>query len=436
MDRDADLSVPRMATYFACYPDPIGLPSTGAHLILFDGSLSGYEDLQRVALHYEADEPLIEFAPSAMPNVPFVSVRFHRGERNFSPIVENIHELLDVVGRLAPALDTRDSGRSSARAGGDATAYTVVEMVTPLIVPSGSEFQPATLADQVMGPNLTRCIAGFRRVVTAYRLSQGAPIAVPARERLGPNILGSTRPADPSHGGWDDQGSMVVNSYATYRPVAMPLLEPSQFVQQMESITVQLSVGHPGVAVVELKADAKVALHQAGDFRSAVMLLHTASEVMLDAVLMTLCWEEGMSPEVAALEFTAPLMSRVRMKYHDRLGGDWTTKSNSTVQQWRTRLVLLRHAVAHRGLVPERDQAEMALAAFEAMQTHVLNRLVARVGKYPVTVGLMVGEAELKRRGGPTRKAAAALQQVSMDTVFKFAAWRDLLLKASTRAEE
>ena len=69
---------------------------------------------------------------------------------------------------------------------------------------------------------------------------------------------------------------------------------------------------HPLVAVAELQADARAALEQDGDTRAAVLLFHSASEVLLDQALMLMQWEDGLTPERAATVFERSLSDRIR----------------------------------------------------------------------------------------------------------------------------
>jgi len=419
---------PRLATFFACYPDPLALASDGAHVVHFGGELLGYSQLDEIVLHYDEDDRSVRLHPALAFDL-FASIRFHRGQRQHSLITQNVQDLLHVVRRFAPQLGHPDFTREEAAPDEPFAAYTVVEMVTPLVVPHGDAWVPAP-PGEVMGPNLTRCIDGLRQIVTAYRLTEHLPLPTPARERLGPMIVGATRPADPARGGWDSEGSLVINAYAVAGQRGMPPPASPTSKAKIANFLRQRSMDYPSTAIIELQADADTALNQAGDFRSAVMLLYTASEVMLDAVLMALCWEEGMTPAEAAAEFTAPLLTRVRTKYHDRIRGNWTTNANSPVERWRTRLVLLRHRVAHAGISLDRDQAEEALAAHREFREHLLNRLTASIGRYPRAAALLVTENGLRRRGAWTRKAREAVEALDFDTIQAFTAWRDSVLAA------
>jgi len=187
---------------------------------------------------------------------------------------------------------------------------------------------------------------------------------------------------------------------------------------------------HPTTALLELNADAQTALHQYGDFRSAVMLAFTVSEVLLDATLMAMAWEDGIPPEQAARLFSNQLMTRVRTLYHVRLGGNWDTRSGgSPVGRWHTACVLLRHRVAHAGFEPDRELAEEALNAYTGLQKHVFDRFTASIPKYPVSTCLLVGEPALRRRGAWSRRVKEIAETVTFATMANFSQYRDSVLR-------
>lgn len=418
---------PRLATYFACYPDSLALPSEGAAMVGWEEGMLGYTELGEIVLHYEDNDPVIGLPP-ALATELFVSIRFHRGHRQYSTITESLRDLLTVVHGVAPQLTEDAFSPDEAESGDPYAAYTVVEMVTPLVALRGGAWTSMGPSNEVMADSLTRCIDALRQIVNAYRLLENLPLSIPARERLGPMIMSATRPADPAQGGWDDAGSLVVNGFATAgRPVAAPARPNIQ--DDIGRFLYQHALGEPKLAAIELEADANAALNQ-GDFRSAVMLTHSASEVGLDGVLMALCWEEGMNAADTAAEFFPPLLTRVRTRYHNRIGGNWATNRNPTLGRWHSQLVLLRHSVAHTGLLPERHQVDQALEAHRALRTFLLDRVTASMHRYPKTVALFVTEAGLRRRNAWTRRAREAVEAADMDTLHDFTAWRDLVLAA------
>lgn len=428
-------SAPRLAYYFACYPEPLALPGEGAHIVFLPEELIGYTTLDRLVLHRNDDEDgALELDPSLAGGL-FVSLRFHRGVRPKSRILEAEEDLLRVIQQVAPALAPAEEADPDPDHEDPWSIYTVVEMATPLVVPDGDRWVPAAPSDAVMGPNLTRCIEALIKTVSAYRLSENLSIPPPARERLGPWILGATRSADPAIGAWDDSGRMVINAFATPGQHGLPPEPPADIADRISRFLWSQGLDHPMTAVQELQADARTNLEQWGDFRSAILLLHTASEVLLDTFLMSMLWEEGVQALDAARVFAASLVTRVRNQYHTRVGGNWALAGNQTVATWRDDLVLVRHQVAHGGFAPDRDVTEAAFAAHRNLRTHLLNRLVASLRQYPMTVGLLVGEPGLLRRGAITRRGRGALELATAERMYELISYRNAIIAARGNLE-
>ena len=217
--RDA---APRIATFFTAYPEPLGLPAGEPFIVTFGGVVHGYADLENIVLHYDGDSATVSIGSDVASTV-FVSVRFHNSQRAESSITANFTETLAVVQKVAPYLD---KGRAESQDTADErfSTYTVVELVTPVIVPEGDVWVPADPDSDVMGPTLTRCFDALRMLVDAYRLVENIPMPLPARERLGPLVIAGTRPADPAAGPWDTDVHGVINGYALVGMRARPAL--------------------------------------------------------------------------------------------------------------------------------------------------------------------------------------------------------------------
>jgi hypothetical protein len=163
-----------------------------------------------------------------------------------------------------------------------------------------------------------------------------------------------------------------------------------------------------------------------------VILSHGASEVMLDQALMLMLWEEGESVESAAQAFNGPLLARVRSQYQKRLGGQWATEKVGIVGSWREDLVLLRHMVAHAGYRPNQEQAWRAFSAHEELRKYLLDRLAEKRNKYPLTAGILISEAGLRRRDAWTNKIRKIWAETDAERVIEFAVWRSDLLRRRT----
>lgn len=428
---------PRVATFFALYPDPLGLADGTYFCPAEESPVRGFPS--KVILHLKEGESPVYLDPR-LHEYLFVSVRFHRGTRqNF--ITEHVSQLSQVVERVGgihfrqpaaespPAYATGREGSESENAG---SVYTVVEMTTPIVCPRGSYWEPCPPTDDVMGPTLTRCLETLVRVITAYRAAENILIPSPARERVGPMIISATRPANPGEGDWDPEVRNVINFFATHR---QPLLQGDHkptTMTAMAEYTFYESIGHPSLALGSLQNEMDVALYHDGNFRSAVMLAHSASEVLLDVTLMGMLFEEGIDLKTTAHVFDRPLKSRLLIEYCDRLGGAWNSKGSNAVAAWIQNLLTLRHRVAHTGYMPSSEEATAAREAYYGLGRHLRDRLTARVKKYPFTAGLLVTRAGFDRRNVQTKATAEAEQAVSAEALIAFAAWRADVMRLRT----
>lgn len=432
--------VPRVATFFALYPDPLGLADGTYYCVTKRSPVRGFPS--KIILHVKEGEPPVYLDPR-MHEWLFVSVRFHRGTREQDFFAEHMSQLLRVVERVggshfrapapeAPSADV-DGEESSALADAE-SVYTVVEMTTPIVQAQGSHWEPCMPTDDVMGPTLTRCLMELMRVISAYRSAEKILIPSPARERVGPVIISATRPANPDEGGWDPEIHNVINFFATYRqPVLRGDHKPTTMTAMAEYVFYE-SIGHPSLALGSVQNEMDVALYHDGNFRSAVMSAHSASEVLLDAALMGMLFEESRDPETAVSAFDKPLKSRLLIEFPERLGGAWSPQGSNTVAVWIRDLLTLRHRVAHAGYMPSSEEATAAREAYYALGRHLRDRLTVRVKKYPFTAGLLVTRAGFERRNVQTKATAEAVKSVSVEALTAFASWRADLIRLRTGA--
>jgi hypothetical protein len=424
----ANDGVPRLATYFTVYPDPIALTPANPVLLPFSGVLEGFDSVA-TPLHYLNATP-VTYLDDRFARSPFVSVRFHRGLRRYSASGDALSHLTQVIPRVEPYLGIDPTDIPEAVEGDPYAAYTVAELVSPLTEVRDGKWVPADIP-ALSKNTLSRSLHALMKVVSAYRLVERDTVSIPAPsiERIGPLIFCATRPADPAFGGWDSKGGLVVNPAAIPgQPVSPPDARPDA-VDQMLHALAEDEVDGSLNALFEIQADADIALFQRGDFRSAAMLLHTASEVALDLVLAALCWEEGMRPSEAAALFARPLVDRVRGQYHDRLGGGWWTEDQgSPVRKWHRDCVLLRHRVAHTGVRPSRSQIEASKSALAGLSRHLGVRLAESVGRYPRAFSLLVNARWLADQQLGTRRRETALAMADVAVTREFAVWRDALL--------
>jgi hypothetical protein len=421
-------AVPRVATFFALYADPIGLVDGSYYALVLGQSTRGFPS--EIALHLKDGEPAIYLDPR-MHDYLFVSIRFHRGRRRQDLIAEHTSELLRVVERVGdeslrelitvaeegPALDDEQS------------AYTVVEMTTPIVAPQGELLQPSSPTNEVMYYTLTRCLNELIRVLNAYRSAAKILIPAPSRERVGPMIISATRSPNPAQG-VDWEVTSVINSHAVARqPMLKGERDSSYLAKAMTEYLYYESIGDPALAIGNLQNEMDVALYHDGNYRGTVMSAHSASEVLMDTALMAMLFEEGKTPEVSGSIFDKPLKSRLLTEYHERLGGSWTPQGSNAVAEWLRDVLSMRHRVAHAGYIPSSKEAEAAREAHYGLGRYLRDRLAVRTRKYPFSAGMLVTRQGFERRDIHTKAASNAIAAVTLQSLSTFTSWRNGLAR-------
>ena len=381
-DADAVQSdlVPQVATFFARYPERLGLEDGTYYCLIGKSRVVGFP--ARIALHLKEGSPIIWLNPSYHENL-FVSVRFHRGRSQQSILAQHESELTAVVKSVAgdsfPFYEVTlpsDEPASNRLDDDSSYAYSVVEMTTPLVVPRRSFWEASADYDAAMGPTLTRCIDALIQVINAYRFAEKIIIPSPARERIGPEIIAATRPADPEQGTFDTS-QYIYNLFAAHsQPSRVGKHTDITMVAMSEHITFE-SMGHPMIAPMRLQAELESAFYHDGNFISTVIFAHSASEVILDLGLMGMLFEEGRTAEESATCFNKPLKTRLLNEYHERIGGRWGSKGAGPVAVWLRDVLLIRHRVVHAGYMPRYEEADAAQKAYFSLGIHLRDRLAA-----------------------------------------------------------
>ena len=422
---------PSVGTFFVRYPDPLPFPESLHHVVTLTDALIGYAG---TALHLKPDGTSWAPLPSVFEGTLFVSMRFHRGRHALSAIEEALVEMDTVIRRVEPGFVLSKLSPDGLPAPDPAwSTYTVVEMTSPIVErATDGVWSPALPVASATQIAFERALEALFALVRAYRTSEQVMLRPPTRERLGPGMVFGTRPARIEGGGaWHSSPTYMLSAMAV--PVSRHLRADlsEEELQRVRGHLHAEVLEHPLVAVAELQADARAALEQDGDTRAAVLLFHSASEVLLDQALMLMQWEDGLAPEQAATVFERSLTDRIRSQYHDRLGGAWHMNTPTTVvSRWRANLVMVRHRVAHAGHVPSRYEADRARDSQFELADFLFNRLTSRRKSYPITAGMLVTEPGFRRRNAWTATAKAAVLKADLSAVRDFADWRARLMSA------
>jgi len=382
-------------------------------------------------------------APEA-ENRLVVSVKFHRWKRERNVVANAYADVMPVVravgGASFPPIVNKDGVPDdrvieevlSGNEDENLLSRTVIEMATQLVRPRDGYWEACPPDSDVMGPTLTRCIDATIQVVNAYRFAEKLMMRAPARERLGPVIIGATRAANPDEGGWDTPCHDVLNTFALYGNQGI-LRPPSDSVMdEMGRVLFLQGINHPMIPLMDLQTDLNTAFHLDGDFRATVIFSHCASEILLDTAILGMLFEEGRSPTDAARIFDKPLKTRLLTEYHERLGGTWTVSGTKPVARWLRDLLRMRHRVAHSGYAPSYDEARVARDAHFDLGSHLRDRLAVRVKQYPLTAGIIVTSGGFERRNIHTKAAKSAVSLAESARLAEFLAWRSDVLGMRT----
>lgn len=271
---------------------------------------------------------------------------------------------------------------------------------------------------------LDTCLASFQELLRAYSLSTGHALPLITRELLQPVILFITRPIGTTR--WDAPPNLMIvntNFPGTFLP---PLDEEG--LKKLNVHLTRLKKRHPMIPYFEARLRARRALMDEGNYQDAVIYSDIAVEVLIDAVLTMLLWEERMTPLDAAHHiFVHQLPWRVEQALALRLRGDWSRKGQGAVAQWASRLEPLRGRVVHAAYRPTLDEAREAVDVATAMSEFIRERLALNAGKYARPAFLVLAKPGLERLGAWTKRLeeVAAMAASQPDWMDDYRKWRE-----------
>ncbi len=410
----------RLIVFLIELPEPLPFADGSTLTFELDEEVGGLGDAIAVPTRERMD---LAFEPGRS----FVSFRFHRVAPRVG-VVTGMGPVREAIRKAFPAslhggeASFDDISSAEAVSEPDVDGYsTVVEAVTPARLDEADAVSEA----------FDRCFEQLVDLVRVYRVAyESAAHHHLTIEQLQDVVVYATRSVfgQPE---WDDRPSLMLLE-PRLDAAAMDPIAPEQL-DRLAGWIWSLRHGHPLVAYAERSADARVALYVDGDYGEAVVQSQISAEILLDAVLTFLLWEEGAVPETVAAEiFSSALARRVRSEYASRLGGDWNTRGSGSVGTWFSRVAYVRNEVVHAGYRPSRQEAEDGLAATAALDEFIRVRLADRRGTYPRTTLLVLGRPGLERmdlwRGEIERFAARADEE--SDWIAAYGQWRERLTAA------
>jgi len=306
--------------------------------------------------------------------------------------------------------------------GAEESFATVFEAVTPLLPVTG---QVGLDVDRSTDDAFDRCIESLRELLRAYVImSKDVRVLPPTRHSLYPFIPWTTRAPDGSD--WGGVGLYLPNIGPHVVPTPTGTLDETHRGPMMITLS-RMTRGDPTAIFAEHARRAWRAYWMEGDYGAVLIQTHISAEVLLDAVLLMMAWEEGTLPSEAADWFNIGLSRRLRTFYPPRLGGNWNTQDpNSVIGEWAHDVRDLRNQVAHRGYWPTPEEARRALQTADKVEDFVKDRLAAKRNKYPRTTLLVLGLPGLERLrlyAGQIKKFAETVADKEPDWLESYGHW-------------
>ncbi|MDP9369613.1 MAG: hypothetical protein M3Q03_15270 [Chloroflexota bacterium] len=274
-----------------------------------------------------------------------------------------------------------------------------------------------------------------QRVQRAYHRVSHWPMRLATRPTLPSTLPMADGPlsADGTVEGWRPRPAMSVfvvnlNFARQFDPGALDKDGLAEFHAAVDRDDIE-----PFGNYVELRRESSVALHRVGDYKSTVLAAATASEVLLDDLLLHLMWEQGTRPEDAYGRFADPRQSvirRVKTEYPPRLGGTWDPDRPGPLQDWASAVLGVRHRSIHAGYMPTPPEAEKSLSALLSLERLLADAVAQRNAHFPRTALVFLGEDGLKRRDLLSRRLRQlADSRTEVQWRPTFARWRDAVTR-------
>ena len=393
----------RLARVFFVLPEPISVPD-------------GYQVLTSTWSEGVSESSLDD---------PQVSVIFHQVSTTHGRTAAAMEALGKATGRAIGLPSQLGDGLPL----GAGSEWTVAEAVTtwdsPDRAPDNETSRPATWAPRE--DLFARCLYAARQSVRAYRQATGMPSGLPTyvrsispvlvysadgvREKMLRNgkTLVVTRPTQDE---WDGPVVMFLDHANFPDPFG-----GGAFDEEIEARfwywLAEQERGNPLNLWRERWIEARRAHEVLGEEGQAVILANTSCEVMLNAVLGLLIWEDGASvADAAGLFVEGKLLSKLSQGLAPRLRGNWST-DRGAVGAWYRDTYRLRHRVVHGGYSPSVREGERALEAAHNLQTFVFDRIADRRTSYPRAALMTVAEEGLRARGMWSGKIKRFFEQVA-----------------------
>lgn len=396
---DSETSNLYIATYLLVLPDPL----------LIDENIQWTVDLNAYvpALDEVEERSLPKFSDDEFSGSNIVSLRFWRVPTKLQNKDTLTSETLLSTKVLDKLLRSGRSRLSSLRrttlaawssrvlrpSHGSKPFQTVVEAVTI----AGHETEE-TLRATPFAP-LERCIEALLLFHRSYRLASEERIPELTYERLHPIVFSLERyPVDSLR--HEIQGPILLDNN-NYRVVNSRVLTPAEL-DRLDRYYNRLKFADPTSLYLERKLEAERQLYEDGDTSKSVLETAIAAEILFDAILGMMLWEDHYNKKVTDQKIVKALdqdlKRKLKKEYHPRLGGAWSLETGS-MNYWSTDIAHVRNRAVHRGYRPTRDEAIRALDSLTKVQKFLLDRIFENRKRYPRTAWIILGSAGIQKRG-------------------------------------
>lgn len=342
------------------------------------------------------------FELTAHPDEPHAShLVVNRDDGLFAPLVGSA-----VVHQIPGTADMRTSAASVAAARkafpdiearpeldvlaeGMAATTTVVEVATPVADQSGVE----------LGRAIRRAVHLVRMLQMAAGALLKEPVPLLTLDRLPPAMAYAYRTlqSEEESPTWPTEMLLVEGSRREFAWLDSPALDADSL-RQMTGAIDRTQAG-PYARFVDIKREAAV-VHVDGNWTVSALLHAVAAETLLSETARIMMWEEGYEPARCAAKLgTRPISSVAKSEFHGRLGGRWSLDMDGPVATWHRDVVKLRNRIVHAAHEVSDTDAKAARLGFDALETFLVDRLIAARETYPLTLSLLLGEPALKARG-------------------------------------
>ena len=368
-------------------PDPVPLPEGSTWTHELDLLAPGLDSIER---RITVDGPARE--PSGFN---FVSLKFWQVREASEHTYSAASRVVDAISGVARQQETAGPPPED-------RYQTVVEAVT--WVEDGANEEEASQA-------LDRCVDKLLVLHRAYRLGARALVSELTYERIHPVVMRLGRTLE-SEGPAKVHGMVILDHTNMPVPAPEPLTDDTR--EEMALVYPRLTAGDPFMLYMERRLQGMTEGFVNGRHGESVVQTAIAAEVLLDATLGLLMWEESASGQMtrtdAAAVFSTDLLPRIRREYHPRLRGQWSL-SGVNLSPWYERLARLRGRIVHAGYRPDAEEAQLARDALVTLESFIGNRLAASLNEYPKTAWLFFGDPGFAKRGKTkaARKWAEAL---------------------------